>query len=61
MGFPFFNTERYTFQIENNNCFQGPFEINSRSYEQLVNTNSLQKANDTNNVRPEDSEKFENS
>ena len=28
--FPLFNNERYTFQIKNNTCVQGPFEIISR-------------------------------
>ena len=59
--FPLFNTESYTFYIKNNNCIEGPFEIISRQYEQLVHTKRFQKANGANKIRPEDSEKFENS
>ena len=41
--FPLF-TESYTFQIKNDICLQGPFEIISRQDEQLVDINSFQMA-----------------
>ena len=58
--FPLFNTESLIFKIENIFLVQWPFEIISKQDRQLVHIKSFQNANGVNNIRPTDSEKFEN-